>query len=280
MRKDQDDDAFASATVRQSSGSRLRVVDFRGGDLVYDRDDQLVLSMGLTANHSLEYQTSGRRTRVVPMIGRFGLMTPGSRFDIRLHGDCTVVQLVLPRAVLEGWLAEDHEIDGKRVAVVSGHSLDDPVVSKLLLTALADGVQNESFALRKLASRLLERHSSGARTVVRTGGGLPPHKLRRVIEMIEDDPARVIAIEDFAREVSLSPYHFAHQFERMTGRAPHRFLIERRLSRAVTMLGDGRSSIADIATKCGFTHSSHLGRHLTRVLGLSPLAVRRVLVRR
>lgn len=280
MRNDQDHGAFASATVRQSRGSRLRLVHFRSGDLVYDRDDQLVLSMGLTANHSLEYETGGCRVRVVPIIGRFGLMTPGSRFDIRLHGDCTVVQMVLPRDVLEGWLGEDHGIDGRRVEVIGGHSLDDPVVSKLLLAALADGVQNENVALRKLAFRLLERHSSGPRPGAPAGGGLPPHKLRRIIEMIEDDPARAIGLDEFAREVSLSPYHFAHQFERTTGRPPHRFLVERRLSRAVQLLCDGRWAIAEIAAKCGFTHSSHLGRHLKRVLGLSPLEVRRALVGR
>lgn len=279
MGKEPDHDAFASATVRQTRGSRLRVVDFRGGDLVYDDDDQLVLSMGLTANHSLEYKTAGRRTLVVPMIGRFGLMTPGSRYDITLQGDCTVVQLVLRRNVLQQWLEEDHQVDGKRVEVVSGHSRDDPVVSHLMLVALAAGVQDENHALRKLTSRLLERHSTAPRAVVRARGGLSPHKLRRVIEMIEDDPARVIAIDEFAREVSLSPYHFAHQFERVTGRSPHRFLIERRLARAVHLLGDGRWSIAEIATKCGFTHSSHFGHQLKRVFGLSPLQLRRVLMR-
>ena len=256
------------------------MVDFRGGDLVYDRDDQVVLSMGLTANHSLEYRTAGRRTRVVPTIGRFGLMAPGARVDIALRGDCTVVQMVLQRNVLEGWLAEDHEIDGTRVQVTGGHSFDDPVVTRLLLVALRAGADNEHVALRRLASRLLDCHSTGPRSVVRARGGLAPHKVRRVIEMIEDDPTRAIALDEFAREVSLSPYHFAHQFERATGRAPHRFLVERRLARAVPLLGDGRSSIAEIATQCGFAHSSHLGRHLKRVLGLSPVQVRQVLVRR
>lgn len=93
-------DTFARATIRQPQGSMLRVVDFHGGELVYDRNDEIVLSMGLTANHALDYAVGSTRAAVVPVIGRFGLMTPGRRFRVSLRGDCTVVQLVIPRATL------------------------------------------------------------------------------------------------------------------------------------------------------------------------------------
>ena len=103
-RMDQDD-ALAKATVHQAGSSRLRLARFRGGTLLYDRPDEFVLSMGVTANHALEYETAHTRASVVPLIGRFGLMTPGERCRIEMRGDCTVIQMVL-EARRAGRLAE------------------------------------------------------------------------------------------------------------------------------------------------------------------------------
>lgn len=269
--------AFAHATVHQPPGSLLRVIQFRGGVLKYDRADQLVLSMGLTANHRLEYATGRTNVGVVPLIGRFGLMTPGRLFRVTLQGDCTVIQMVLSRELLSTWLSEDHEIDGNHVEIVHGHTLDDPVVSRLIWAARAAGIEGERGILRSVAARLLQRFSSKPRQVTPARGGLSLLKLRRSIDRIEADPTRPTTVEELARDVRMSPYHFAHQFTRTTGRSPYRFIVERRLSRAVGLLSDSRLTMADIAAKCGFSHTSHLSRQLRRVLGQSPAQLRQAM---
>lgn len=271
-------DAFSRATIHQAPGSMLRVVQFRGGELVYDRDDQLVLSMGLTANHALEFKTSSCRASVVPLIGRFGLMTPGQRFEIGLYGDCTVIQMVLPRHIAAAWLEEDHEVDGERVDIGWGHSLEDRAVSCLLWAARAGELENEPIVLRAVVARLFERFSPSSKAISRARGSLPLHKVRRVVAMIEDDPTRPFTVEDLAREVSVSPFHFAHQFQAATGRAPHRFMVERRISKAVGLLYGTKIPVVDIAARCGFTHASHLSRQLQRVLGQSPAQLRRAML--
>lgn len=265
--------AFARATVHQPPGSLLRVIQFRGGTITYDRDE-LVLSMGMTANHRLEYTIGRSSVSVVPLIGRFGLMTPGQLFRVSLQGDCSVIQMVLPRALLSAWLSEDHGVDGDCVEIVHGHTLDDPVVSQLIWAARIAGPQEERSILRFVAARLLEKFSHKPQPITPARGGLSEHKLRRIIDRIEAEPARPTSVEDLAREVSMSPYHFAHQFTRATGRPPYRFILERRLSRAVALLSDSKLTIADIAARCGFAHPSHLSRQLQRVLGQSPAQMR------
>ncbi len=269
-------DGFARATIHQAVGSRLRVVQFRGGDITYDSDDVLILSMGLTATHTLEYVTGGVRASVVPLIGRFGMMTPGRKFRISLGGNCRVLQLVLPRSLLTSWTAEDHEVEGERVEIAWGHTLDDPHVSRLLCAALAAGPQQEAMPLRLLTTRLVKRFSPQA-PIAQARGGLPLHKVRQVIERIEDSPARMPTVEELARCVSVSPFHFAHQFRRSVGRPPHRFMIERKVSRAVALLGETKLSVAEIAAHCGFAHTSHLSRQFNRILGQSPAKLRQAI---
>ena len=60
----------------------LRVVHFQGGEIVYDSPALLVLSLGLTAHFRLDYEVAKKRADVLPMVGRFGLMTPGERFRV------------------------------------------------------------------------------------------------------------------------------------------------------------------------------------------------------
>lgn len=164
-----DNSAFARATVRQPPGSLLRVIQFRGGLLTYDRDDELVLSMGLTANHRLDYAVGRSSVSVVPLIGRFGLMTPGQLFRVSLQGDCSVIQMVLPRNLLSAWLSEDHELDGDRVEIMHGHTLDDPVVSRLIWAARAAGAQGEQAILRSVGFR-----ANRVSSLRRAGGSVQP----------------------------------------------------------------------------------------------------------
>ena len=270
--------AFDRADVVQTTGSLLKVVHFRGGDLVYDNDDLLVLSMALTTNHALDYRTSGFLTRVVPVVGSFGLMTPGRRFHIALQGDSSVLQLVVPRWRIVAWLEEDHAIDGGRLEIVWGHALEDPQIGRLLLQARLGAVAEQGIALRGVATRLFERFSAHPRALPRSRGGLAPGKLRRVLERIGDDPVPGLTVDDLAREIALSPFHFARQFHQTTGRSPHRFIVERRVSRAIGLMRNQRLSITTIAERSGFANASHLSRQTRRMLGQSPAELRRALL--
>ena len=53
----------------------------------------------------------------------------------------------------------------------------------------------------------------------------------------------------------------------------HEFLAH--LERAQLLLRNHKMSIAEIALATGFAHQSHLARHMHRILGYTPSAVRR-----
>ena len=61
------------------------------------------------------------------------------------------------------------------------------------------------------------------------------------------------------------------------GVAVHQYVIQRRVERAKTLLLRDETSITQIALEAGFAHQSHLARHMRRVLGLPPRALKRLL---
>ncbi|HEX2477512.1 MAG TPA: helix-turn-helix domain-containing protein, partial [Lacipirellulaceae bacterium] len=54
-------------------------------------------------------------------------------------------------------------------------------------------------------------------------------------------------------------------------------VIQRRVERAKTLLQYDGLSLIEVALAAGFAHPSHMARHMRRLLGLPPRAIKRVL---
>ena len=72
----------------------------------------------------------------------------------------------------------------------------------------------------------------------------------------------------------LSEFHFARQFKRATGLAPHQFVIAQRVQRAKALIRDGRLPLAAVAASVGFASQSHLSHHFKRLVGCTPAEFR------
>jgi len=106
-------------------------------------------------------------------------------------------------------------------------------------------------------------------------GGLAPHVLRRVTELIECRLGEDISLSELAALADLSPSHFCRAFKVSTGSSPHQWRAERRVERAKEMLVDERMTIAEISLACGFSSQSHFGSVFISSVGMSPAAWRR-----
>lgn len=101
-------------------------------------------------------------------------------------------------------------------------------------------------------------------------GSLDPHRLERVMALIDARLADSISLGDLAAEACLSMYHFARLFHRATGTPPHRYLIERRVQAAQEMLSVRHASLADIAFGTGFSSQANFSRVFRKITGLTP----------
>ena len=102
-------------------------------------------------------------------------------------------------------------------------------------------------------------------------------RLRQALDYIESNLGQNISLGDIAAVVGLSVSHFKILFRESVGLPAHQYLIRRRVERAKSLLGEGKLSISQIAFETGFAHQSHLARHMRRVLGVSPKALREML---
>jgi AraC family transcriptional regulator len=134
----------------------------------------------------------------------------------------------------------------------------------------------DSLALT-VALRLICCHSSQPVEMRRPNKRLSDRRLRQVFDYIEDNLAGNLSLDDLASVVGFSASHFKVLFREATGLSPHQYLIRRRVERARHLLGEDHLSICQIAIETGFAHQSHLARHMNRVLGVSPKALREML---
>jgi len=127
------------------------------------------------------------------------------------------------------------------------------------------------------ATRLLLCHSSVSREPRRLNGRLSERRLRQVLSYIEDNLSQDLSLRDIAGVAGLSVSHFKSIFRESVGLPVHQYLIRRRVERAKTLLAEDKLPISQIAFETGFAHQSHLARHMRRVLGVSPKALREML---
>jgi len=104
--------------------------------------------------------------------------------------------------------------------------------------------------------------------------GLPGAQLRRVTEFIDGNLTRALPLSELSAEAHMSQYHFARLFKESTGVPPHRFVVQRRIDRARTLLLDGQLSIDAIARAVGFRTRSHFSMVFHRHTGSPPTVYR------
>lgn len=81
-------------------------------------------------------------------------------------------------------------------------------------------------------------------------------------------------VQRLARISCVSEAHFARSFKQAFGVPPHRYLLTRRIERAVALLRDTELAITDIAFQTGWRSLGTFGRIFRDVTGASPGMIR------
>ena len=66
----------------------------------------------------------------------------------------------------------------------------------------------------------------------------------------------------------------ARAFRNSIGLAPHAYVVQRRLSRALDLVSERKTELAQVALLCGFADQSHFGRAFKARFGLQPSVLR------
>lgn len=94
------------------------------------------------------------------------------------------------------------------------------------------------------------------------------------LEWVERRLDQPFTVAELARRSGVGERTFLRRFSAATGTTPHRWLTERRLDRAQALLEEGRLSVEDIATACGYASAAALRHQFSRLRGTSPSSYR------
>jgi len=106
------------------------------------------------------------------------------------------------------------------------------------------------------------------------GAGLAPERLARAIQLIEASLAQSLHVDDIARHVHMSPFHFARMFKISTGHSPHHYLTLRRVERAKELLEGSAMPLAEVAQAVGFATQAHFTGVFRTYAGTTPRVYR------
>ncbi|MDC0680851.1 helix-turn-helix transcriptional regulator [Sorangium atrum] len=99
--------------------------------------------------------------------------------------------------------------------------------------------------------------------------------LCRARDLLSEVRESRLSIEDVAREVAISPYHFIRQFEAVFGVTPHQYRIRWRLDLAKQLLAAGHHSVTDVCMEVGFSSLGSFSALFAQRIGVPPSAYRR-----
>jgi AraC family transcriptional regulator len=144
---------------------------------------------------------------------------------------------------------------------------------RLLLTRLiADPLLFEA-EIAKLGDAV-RRLSEGRATHSPAARWMTDRRLRLVDEIIEAKLDSSLTVGELAATLGLSSGFFRRAFKAAAGKAPHDYIIDRRLSRARELLRTRTCGLAEIAAACGFASHAHMTALFRQRLGATPNSLR------
>jgi AraC-like DNA-binding protein len=274
---------FATVNVRLD---QLKFAKHTSLELEFLMPSHLVIF--LTDGISKGYEWSdGQQTRTVASLAPHAVVfNPAQRYlrirTAAVKNHCHMLVLTIQPNIMS-W-RNDLEIDLTAVRFQQKIGFNDDAACQSLIamqreleTPGLNGAFYVDMLLFLLLTRLIRCASNLAEPskATYTKGGLPNWRLKRAIELLEVDLAKMPTLAEVAELIGLHPTSFCRGFRQSTGLSPHRYMLVHRVNRAKEMMDDQRLSITEIALECGFSSSSQFSVVFKKITGMSPREYRR-----
>lgn len=226
-----------------------------------------------------EVLTRGKTLNFSANAGTIFILPRGTIDEIRWDGPTHRIAVALQPPLLTSALDETvHERD---IELTEHWNLIDPNIMAVLVAMKADlnagspagRMYGESLA-NALAVYLLKRYAARPREPAVYRGGLQRYRLRRVIEYMDENLSRDLTLGQLAAVAGMSTHYFAELFRQSMGRAPHQFVLQRRIELAKQRLCDPRRTVTEAGLDAGFRNPSHFARVFRKWVGVSPSVFR------
>jgi AraC family transcriptional regulator len=212
--------------------------------------------------------------------GTINFTPPGIEGTWEAEAPSRATVLLMPQAFLSRVVGEHYGIDIGNMEIAKQFLIRDPVIEGIMTNLAAEmgngapsGRLYAESACEYLAHHIVRYYSSISGAALRSGpvGGLPPRRLKRVLEYIEENLGGSIDLRQLANLSGVSPRHFERAFRQSLDIPPYAYVLERRLHIARHLLVTKSGvTIGEIAMQLGFNSASHLSSAFRRRIGCSP----------
>jgi AraC family transcriptional regulator len=261
---------LAAGSAPGESGVSVLSMRFRGGAHISATSRQHLIWFQMSPPVRFECRIAGRARRNEAPTGSLAICPAG--IDCGADAEASVDAILV--AVQPGQFAlaaaEDSALEAQLMERFSGRDQTLCELARTLALESADDYPNGPLFWNEVASGfidgLLARHTSAVESPVR--GMLGKDVLERIRDYVVAHLDEPIEVATLARMAARSPFHFSRVFTRSVGMTPHRYIVHLRLQRAIELVREKQSSLAEIAARTGFADQSHLSRWVRRVHGV------------
>ena len=219
---------------------------------------------------------SGDRADLLLFPGTLQYVQPRAAFDYDMTGMYRVQQVYIDHSIFRETAACLVKGDPDAIVGKGFHGIFDPrlqaAMDLLLEEARVPSAGGEFHAdmLAQQIALLILRRRHGDPVAPTRRRRLSAEELTRVLDHIEADLAETGGLDTLAGLVDMDVFGFTRAFKETTGRAPHQYLIERRIAKVKELLLHGGEGLAEIAYATGFSSQSHMTTSFTKQAGMPP----------
>jgi AraC-like DNA-binding protein len=179
------------------------------------------------------------------------------------------IQLVPPRTG-RGFLGLDAaasaDLAGRLAALPARRTFRSPErIHERFAAAFAAATASDRLRAACLIADLVLDACTAAQAAPATGRG----SMQAAVQFIESNLHRPIRLGEVARQARLSVPWFKERFRAEVGHPPARYILRRRVDRALELLAAGRP-VTRVALDLGFSSSQHLASVIRRWTGKTP----------
>jgi AraC family transcriptional regulator len=244
---------------------------------------ELVVGTLCAAQADIRGRLDEQRTTAVVRVGTLTVIPPQHQAYWQIPRAIDVSHVSLTQARLEACAEQTGRT--AQLELIPRIGCDDPTSTRivdLLNHELTSGDRTSGLfvdqAVDLLCIQLIRRHGAGGvRTFQRPRRGLPAWQVKRVTAYMCEHLAEDVRLDDLAKLVRLSRFHFCTSFRLATGRTPHVWLNAQRIAHARRLLSDPERRVSDVATSVGFQTPSSFSASFRRLVGVTPTEYRRKL---
>jgi AraC family transcriptional regulator len=235
-------------------------------------DHRHVLCLHVGAPVPVSYRSERTERRGTRLHGQFCVVPAGSgtRWTLSMPATSLLLRLA-PTLVRE--MAEDMRLGPEAADLAPAIHIRDAQVERMGWAMQAESDEGhpsgrvfaDGLACALTARLLALRSGKPAVPCAEHKRALPAWRLQKVVDYIEAHLDADLSLAELAAVAGFSVSHFKPLFKNATGLPAHRFVMQRRVERARSLLARGGMEMLQVALATGFAHPSHMVRCLRRV---------------